>query len=106
VWILHREGSAGIDALAPEAPLVFCFSPLVGSPLTTSAKFAVLAKSPLTDRLNDSLYSSHFALAGKRCGADALVVVGACEQPSLLVVDDGAVRLEPAGDLWGMSTPE
>ena len=47
-WILHREAPVGVDPLAPEAPLVFCFSPLVGTPLTTSAKFAVVAKSPLT----------------------------------------------------------
>ena len=42
------------------------FSPLVGSPLTTSAKFAVVSKSPLTKRINDSLASSGFALAGKK----------------------------------------
>ena len=34
-------------------------------PLTTSAKFAVVAKSPLTNRLNDALSSSHFAIAAK-----------------------------------------
>ena len=55
------------DPLAPEAPLVFAFSPLVGSPLTTSAKFAVVSQSPLTGRFNDSLASSGFAVAGKRC---------------------------------------
>jgi aldehyde:ferredoxin oxidoreductase len=103
-WLLHREGPRAADALAPEAALVFCFSPLVGTPLTTSAKFAIVAKSPLTDRLNDALSSSHFALAGKRTGADALVIVGACDAPSLVVIDDGAVCLEPAGDLWGQPT--
>jgi aldehyde:ferredoxin oxidoreductase len=102
-WLLHREAPARVDPLAPAAPLVFCFSPLVGTPLTTSAKFAVVAKSPLTDRLNDALSSSHFALAGKRAGADAIVVLGACERPALLVIEDGAVRLEPAGELWGQT---
>jgi aldehyde:ferredoxin oxidoreductase len=105
-WILHREAPAGVDPLAPDAPLVFCFSPLVGTPLTTSAKFAVVAKSPLTFRLNDALSSSHFALAGKRTGADALVLVGACAAPGVLVVEDGRVRMEPAGDLWGLPTDE
>jgi aldehyde:ferredoxin oxidoreductase len=105
-WLLHREGPANADPFAPAAPLVFCFSPLVGTPLTTSAKFAVVAKSPLTLRLNDALSSSHFALAGKRTGADALVIVGACAVPSLLLVEGGQVRLEPAGDLWGLSAPE
>src|SRR5262245_65335854 len=74
-WLLHRETPPRVDPLAPEAPLIFCFSPLVGTPLTTSAKFAVAAKSPLTERFNDALSSSHFALAGKRSGADAIVIV-------------------------------
>src|SRR4029079_8622623 len=99
-WLLHREGPAKIDPFDPAAALIFCFSPLVGTPLTTSAKFAVVAKSPLTFRINDALSSSHFALAGKRTGADALVIVGACAAPSVMVVEDGAVRIEPAGDLW------
>src|SRR5271166_5528582 len=101
-WILHREAVPGVDPLAPEAPLIFCLSPLVGTPLTTSAKFAVVAKSPLTDRLNDALSSSHFALAAKRTGCDAIVLTGACAAPSILIIDDGAIRIEPAGDLWGL----
>jgi aldehyde:ferredoxin oxidoreductase len=64
VWLLLQEGDPAADALAPASPLVFAFSPLVGSPLTTSAKFAVVGKSPLTNRINDSLASSGFAIAG------------------------------------------
>jgi aldehyde:ferredoxin oxidoreductase len=105
-WLLHREAASGVDPLAPRAPVIFAFSPLVGTPLTTSAKFAVVAKSPLTDRLNDALSSSHFAIAGKRTGADGLVLIGRAAQPSLLVIDDGAVRLESAGDLWGLPADE
>jgi aldehyde:ferredoxin oxidoreductase len=105
-WLLHRECPAGVEPLHPAAALVFCFSPLVGTPLTTSAKFAVVAKSPLTRRLNDALSSSHFAIAGKRTGADALVLVGRSDRPAVVVVDDGTVRIEPAGDLWGLTTDE
>ena len=54
-WLMHRLGPPGVDPLAPAAPLAFVFSPLVGTPLTTSAKFAVVAKSPLTGMLNDAL---------------------------------------------------
>src|SRR5690349_3562339 len=90
-WVLHRECPRGIDPLAPGNPIAFCFSPLVGTPLTTSAKFAVAAKSPLTERFNDALSSSHFAIHGKRTGFDALVIVGRAERPSVLVIDDGAV---------------
>ena len=100
-WLLHREAPVGVDPLAPEAPLVFAFSPLVGTPLTTSAKFAVVAKSPLTGLLTDALASSDFAIAGKRLGVDAIVLVGRCAAPSVLV--DG--RLEPAA-AWGASAEE
>jgi aldehyde:ferredoxin oxidoreductase len=105
-WLLLQHGSPEADPLAPEAPLVFAFSPLVGTPLTTSAKFAVVARSPLTERLNDALSSSHFALAGKRTGADALVIVGAAREPSILHVSEDEVRLTPAGGLWGVESPD
>jgi aldehyde:ferredoxin oxidoreductase len=105
-WLLHREGPPGVDPFTPEAPLVFCFSPLVGTPLTTSAKFAVAAKSPLTERFNDALSSSHFALAGKKAGADAIVIAGACDEPSMLIIDDGEARIESARDLWGLEITE
>lgn len=102
-WLLLREDQAAGDALAPAAPLCFVFSPLVGSPLTTSAKFAVVCKSPLTDRINDSLASSQFALAGKRTGYDALVLVGQAPRPVVVVIDEDRVRLEPADELWGLT---
>jgi aldehyde:ferredoxin oxidoreductase len=105
-YLMHRECPARVDPLDRAAPLIFSLSPLVGTPLTTSAKFAVVAKSPLTDRLNDALSSSHFAIAAKRAGCDALIITGTCTRPSLLIVDDGAVRLEPAIDLWGLATDE
>src|SRR5580693_6674069 len=103
VWLLLAEGAANADPLAPEAPIAFTFSPLVGSPLTTSAKFAVVSKSPLTDRINDSLAGSGFAIAGKQCGCDAMVIVGRAAVRSTLIIDDGRVRLEPAEDLAGQA---
>jgi aldehyde:ferredoxin oxidoreductase len=105
-WLMHRLAPVGVDALGPAAPLAFVFSPLVGTPLTTSAKFAVVAKSPLTGRLNDALASSHFAIAGKLTGHDAIVVRGECAEPSTLLIDADGARLEPAGDLWGLTAAE
>jgi len=105
-WLMHRLAPPGVGPLAPAAPLAFVFSPLVGTPLTTSAKFAVVAKSPLTGMLNDALSSSHFAISGKLTGHDAIVVRGACERPSVLLVDGDGVRLLDAGDLWGRPAAE
>src|SRR6187401_1156428 len=101
VKLLLDAGAAHRDPLTPEAPLVFAFSPLVGSPLTTSAKFAVVSKSPLTQRINDSLASSAFALAGKRAGGDAIMIVGRAPEFSVLIIDDSGVRLESAAEYRG-----
>jgi aldehyde:ferredoxin oxidoreductase len=102
-WLLHRLTPAGVDPLGPAAALAFVFSPLVGTPLTTSAKFAVVAKSPLTGLLTDALASSQFAIAGKLTGNDAIVVRGRAEALSVLLVDGEGVRLEPAPELAGLS---
>ena len=102
--LLLDAGAAEADPLSPEGSIVFAFSPLVGSPLTTSAKFAVVSKSPLTGRINDSLASSGFAVAGKGVGCDAILITGRAPEFSVVVidtegVDDGAlpaVRFESA----------
>jgi aldehyde:ferredoxin oxidoreductase len=104
--LLLDEGAAILDPLAPESPLIFTFSPLVGSPLTTSAKFAVVSKSPLTERINDSLASSGFAIAGKGCGCDAIVIVGRASELSVLIIDDGNVRLEATSEYRGATCGE
>lgn len=98
--LLARETPAGFDPLGPEAAVVFAFGPLGGSPLTTSAKLAVVTKSPLTLRLNDALTGSDFALAGKRTGFDALVIVGRAAEPGVVLIDSDRVSVEPAGELW------
>jgi aldehyde:ferredoxin oxidoreductase len=105
-WLMHKYCPAGVEPLDPRAPLMFVFSPLVGTPLTTSAKFAVVAKSPLTGRLTDALASSHFAIAGKLTGHDAIVLLGACHEPSVVVIDRDSVHTEPAAELWGLPAAE
>jgi aldehyde:ferredoxin oxidoreductase len=101
-YLALKAGAAGIDPLRPPAPLSFVFSPLVGSPLTTSAKFAVVSRSPLTGRFNDALASSGFAVAGKQTGHDAITLVGRAYEPVIVVVDNADVRIEPAADVWGL----
>jgi aldehyde:ferredoxin oxidoreductase len=105
-WLLHRLGPAGADPLDPGAPLAFVFSPLVGTPLTTSAKFAVVAKSPLTGLLTDALASSQFAIAGKLTGHDAIVVRGKAKEPSVLLIDGDDIRLRAAAGLAGRTAEE
>ncbi|MPZ62222.1 MAG: aldehyde:ferredoxin oxidoreductase [Propionibacteriales bacterium] len=105
-WLMTELGPAGVEPLEPAAPIAFVFSPLVGTPLTTSAKFAVVAKSPLTNLLTDALASSHFAIAGKFTGHDAIVLTGRAESPVNLFIDGDGVRVVDATAQWGMSASE
>ena len=106
-WLCLRAGGADVrDAFDPAAPIVFASSPLVGTALATSAKLAVVGRSPLTGLLSDGLTSSDFAIALKRCGIDALVVKGAASSISEIVIDDGEVRIESAARLAGCPAAE
>ena len=105
-YLLYVHCPPGADPMGPENPLIFACSPLVGSRLTTSSKFAVAAKSPLTGMIGDSLSSSFLAVELKRTGVDALVVKGISDQAIVLVIEDGDVRFEDALGLMGLSTLE
>lgn len=123
-WLLHRYGGPPVDydgeslasaarmrlldtALEPDNPLIFVTSPLVGTRLTTSSKFAVMTRSPLTGFIADGLSSSHLAVELKRACGDALVICGRSERPALLHIDaDGVPCLRPAEHLMGLSTME
>ena len=104
--ILLEQHDYQFDALSPESSIVFCFSSLVGSPITTSAKFAVVSKSPLTQRLNDAMAGSSFAIAGKRTGYDAINLTGRAAQPSVVLINNGNIEIVDAGELWGMTCGE
>ena len=98
-----QQTPAGYDPLGEQACVVFAFGPMVGTPITTSAKFALVAKSPLTLRICDALSSSHFALEGKRSGHDAIVVRGRAAEPSVVLIDEDRVSVIPCPSLWGTS---
>ena len=105
-YLLYKHCPPGVEPLAPENPLIFVGSPLVGSRLTTSSKFAVLTKSPLTGFIGDSLSSSFMATELKNAGMDALIITGKSAAPCLLSINDGEVEYLDASDLLGMSTSE
>jgi aldehyde:ferredoxin oxidoreductase len=99
--LLHEYAPPGVDPLSPANPLIFTSAPLVGTRLTTTAKFAVVTKSPLTGFIADSLSSSHFALELKRLAIDALVITGAAPALAYAFVDGDRVEIRPASHLKG-----
>ncbi|MBI2358720.1 MAG: aldehyde ferredoxin oxidoreductase family protein [Deltaproteobacteria bacterium] len=104
--LLYDFAPPGVEPLSPANPLIFTSAPLAGTGLTTTAKFAVVTKSPLTGFIADSLSSSFFALELKRAGLDALVITGRASSPVYVLVNDGKVEIRDGGQLWGKSAKE
>ena len=104
--LLYEFAPPGVDPYAPANPLIFTSAPLVGTGLTTTAKFAVVTKSPLTGFIADSLSSSHFALELKRVGVDALVIAGQASSMVYILIENDRVEIRPADDLRGHSPSE
>ena len=101
--LLYDFAPPGVEPFAPENPLIFTSAPLVGTGLTTTAKFAVVTTSPLTGFIADSLSSSFFALELKRTGFDVVVVTGSAATPVYLAITEKGVEVRDAAHLWGKS---
>jgi len=101
--LLYEYAPAGVDPYSPANPLIFTSAPLVGTGLTTTAKFAVVTKSPLTGFIADSLSSSHFALELKRVGLDALIITGRAASMAYIYIHNQRVDLREAEHLRGKS---
>src|SRR4051812_46313061 len=104
--LLHEYAPSGTDPLSPANPLIFTSAPLVGTAVTTTAKFAVLTKSPLTGFIADSLSSSHFALELKRLGIDGLVITGQAPWLAYLFINGQHVEMRAADHLRGKTPDE
>jgi aldehyde:ferredoxin oxidoreductase len=97
---------AEVDPLSPANPLIFASAPLAGTGLTTTAKYAVVTKSPLTGFIADSLSSSFFALELKAAGMDALVITGRAAELVYVAINHGNIEIRNAAHARGKSALE
>ncbi len=105
--LLLDEVDTGTDPLSPENNLYFLFGPLTGFAPGTS-RYAAVTKSPLTGTFVDSYSGGHFPTMVRYALPDVLAIAieGRADEPVMLRIDDGELRLEDATDLWGMDTKE
>jgi aldehyde:ferredoxin oxidoreductase len=106
VSLLYEYAPPRVDPLAPGNPLIFASAPLVGTGLTTTAKYAVVTKSPLTGFIADSLSSSYFALELKRVGLDAIVITGRAAEWSYIFIQNDQVTVHSGEHLHGKTALE
>ncbi len=92
------------DPLGLDNALVIAAGPLGGTNWPGSGRVELAARSPLTGVWGESSLGGYFGVQLKRAGYDAVLLRGAAPEPVVLVVDEGEVHLEPAGELWGQET--
>ena len=105
-YLLYKYCPTDAEPLEPSNPLIFASSPLVGTRLTTSSKFAIATKSPLTGFIGDSLSSSYMALELKKTGYDAIIITGKRKSPSLLTIENSSVKFMDAQQLVKKTTSQ
>jgi aldehyde:ferredoxin oxidoreductase len=92
------------DPLGPDNILAVVAGPLSGTTWAGTGRVEWAARSPLTGLWGEASMGGYFGTHLKRSGYDAIVLRGAASEPVVLVIDEGAARLEPAGQLWGRET--
>ena len=98
---LYENIDPECDPMGPDNVLIFATGPLNGTMASTSGRYAVLCKSPLTGGIGDSNSGGKFGAYLKFAGYDLLLIEGRAAQPVYLHIDDDTVEILPADDIWG-----
>jgi aldehyde:ferredoxin oxidoreductase len=89
------------DAMSPENVLIFATGPLTGTMASTSGRYAVVTKGPLTGAIACSNSGGKFGAEMKFAGYDLLVIQGRAPRPTYLHIVDDKVEFLPADEIWG-----
>ncbi len=101
--LLQELCPPGADPLGPESPIVLAVGPLVGL-FPLASKTVAMFRSPHTGNLGESHAGGRSATALRLAGYGALVIRGASERPTYLVVDNDRVLFRDASALWGLQS--
>ncbi|MGE5542313.1 MAG: aldehyde ferredoxin oxidoreductase family protein [Bacillota bacterium] len=102
--IMYDEADHTLDPLDAGSPLVFMAGVLTGTPVPSSCKVAVCAKSPLTGIWGESIAGGYWGAQMKACGYDGIIISGRASSPVFLKIAGGVAEVCDAGSLWGCDT--
>ncbi len=98
---LYEEMDPTADPMGPDNILIFATGPLTGTMASTSGRYAVVTKGPLTNAIACSNSGGKFGAELKFAGYDLLIVEGRAAKPVYLHIVDDAVEILPADEVWG-----
>ena len=91
IKMLYDHIEPRIDPLSSGNVIVFAVGPFLGTPIPTSGKYIVHAKSPLTGFQGESVSSSFWSHSLKMAGYDVLIIKGRAKRPTYLFIDDDSI---------------
>jgi aldehyde:ferredoxin oxidoreductase len=91
------------DPMSPENMLIFATGPLTGTMASTSGRYAVVTKGPLTNAIACSNSGGKFGAELKYAGYDLLILEGRSPEPVYLHIIDDKVEILAADEIWGTS---
>jgi len=98
---LLEEMDPAADALSAENKLIFATGPLTGTMASTGGRYSVITKGALTDAIACSNSGGKFGAELKHAGYDLLIIEGESEKPVYLHIENDAVELCDASEVWG-----
>ncbi len=104
--LLYEMVDENTNPLGPENPLMFLTGPFTGTFVPTSGKATFVSKSPKTGLFGYSTVGGHLGADLKFAGYDGIIITGASEKPSYLLVEDSDVEIRNASHLWTKDTEE
>ena len=96
-----NEVDPKIEPFSPENKLIFMTGPLTGTFASSSGRYEVVAKAPLTGTIGASNSGGHFGPELKYAGYDGIIFEGKSDEPLYLYINDEIVELRDASHLWG-----
>ena len=101
---LYDMTDGDTDPLGPENPLIFMTGPFAGTPVPTSGRHHITAKSPLTGIYGEGDVGGSWGVGLKACGYDGIIIEGKSQKPVYILVQESGAGILDAGFLWGRDT--
>jgi len=107
--LLYKKLAPDLDALSPQAPLLFLNGPLTGTAGPAVGRFVITARSPATNLWGESNCDGFWGPVLRMAGLDGLLVTGKAIEPVYIWIQGGGgrepqVEIRPATRLWGLDT--
>jgi len=104
--LLYDMVTPNTDPYSPQNIVIFATGPFDGTPVPLGCRYAIVAKSPLSNSYVDTNSGGFFGPYLRFAGYDLIVIEGKADKPYFLYIKEGSPQLLDAGHLWSKTTHE